>query len=114
MAKYILAFDQGTTSSRAIVFNRQGSIVSMAQKEFTQIYPQPGWVEHDANEIWSTQIGVADEVILKANLQATDIQAIGITNQRETTVVWDRRTGEAIYNAIVWQDRRTAEYCDSL
>jgi glycerol kinase len=114
MAKYILAFDQGTTSSRAIVFNRQGSIVSMAQKEFTQIYPQPGWVEHDANEIWSTQIGVAAEAILKAGLQATDIQAIGITNQRETTVIWDRRTGEAIYNAIVWQDRRTAEYCDSL
>lgn len=114
MADYILAFDQGTTSSRAIVFDRKGSIVSMAQKEFTQIYPQPGWVEHDANEIWSTQVGVAAEAILKANLHATDINAIGITNQRETTVVWDRRTGEAICNAIVWQDRRTAEYCDSL
>ncbi|KAA5549310.1 glycerol kinase GlpK [Adhaeribacter rhizoryzae] len=114
MSKYILAFDQGTTSSRAIVFDRQGAIVSMAQKEFTQIYPQPGWVEHDANEIWSTQVGVAAEAILKANLHASDIQAIGITNQRETTVVWDRRTGEAICNAIVWQDRRTAEYCDSL
>ncbi|GEO05198.1 glycerol kinase [Adhaeribacter aerolatus] len=114
MSKYILAFDQGTTSSRAIVFDRQGAIVSMAQKEFTQIYPQPGWVEHDANEIWSTQVGVAAEAILKANLHASDIQAIGITNQRETTVVWDRRTGEAICNAIVWQDRRTAEFCDSL
>ncbi|MDB5260905.1 MAG: glycerol kinase [Adhaeribacter sp.] len=114
MAKYILAFDQGTTSSRAIVFNRQGAIVSMAQKEFTQIYPQPGWVEHDANEIWSTQIGVAAEAILKASLHASDVQAIGITNQRETTVVWDRRTGEAIGNAIVWQDRRTADYCDQL
>ena len=114
MANYILAFDQGTTSSRAIVFDQSGRIKALAQKEFTQIYPQPGWVEHNANEIWSTQVGVAAEAILKAGLQATDIAAIGITNQRETTVVWDRRTGEALCNAIVWQDRRTAAYCDSL
>ncbi|MBA9076662.1 MULTISPECIES: glycerol kinase GlpK [Rufibacter] len=114
MANYILSFDQGTTSSRAIVFNQQGSIVSLAQKEFTQIYPNPGWVEHDANEIWSTQLGVAAEAISKAGLKAEDIAAIGITNQRETTVVWDRRTGAAVCNAIVWQDRRTAAYCDSL
>lgn len=114
MAKYILALDQGTTSSRAILFDQKGTIVSVGQKEFTQIYPQPGWVEHDANEIWSTQVGVATEAVLKAGLQATNIEAIGITNQRETTVVWDRETGEAIHNAIVWQDRRTAEYCDSL
>ncbi|WP_276496621.1 glycerol kinase GlpK [Pontibacter litorisediminis] len=114
MQKYILAFDQGTTSSRAIVFNHQGALVSVAQKEFTQHYPQPGWVEHDPNEIWSTQIGVAAEAILKAGLQAKDIQAIGITNQRETTLVWDRRTGQVVYNAIVWQDRRTSQLCDSL
>ncbi|MFC6997291.1 glycerol kinase GlpK [Rufibacter roseus] len=114
MAKYILSFDQGTTSSRAIVFNKQGNIVSLAQKEFTQIYPEPGWVEHDSSEIWSTQVGVAAEAVSKAGLRAEDIAAIGITNQRETTVVWDRRTGSAICNAIVWQDRRTASYCDSL
>ncbi|QMU26761.1 glycerol kinase GlpK [Adhaeribacter radiodurans] len=114
MKEYILAFDQGTTSSRAIVFNRQGQIVSLAQKEFKQIYPQPGWVEHDPSEIWSTQVGVAAEAISKAGLQATDIAAIGITNQRETTVVWDRQTGKVLYNAIVWQDRRTAEFCDDL
>ncbi|RDC66386.1 glycerol kinase GlpK [Adhaeribacter pallidiroseus] len=114
MKDYILAFDQGTTSSRAIVFNRQGKIVSLAQKEFTQIYPQPGWVEHDASEIWSTQVGVAAEAISKASLQATDIAAIGITNQRETTIIWDRETGKVIYNAIVWQDRRTADFCDEL
>ncbi|WP_161887871.1 glycerol kinase GlpK [Pontibacter russatus] len=114
MAKYILAFDQGTTSSRAILFDQSGHIRALAQKEFTQIYPQPGWVEHSASEIWSTQVGVAAEAILKAGLQATDIAAIGITNQRETTVVWDKRTGEAICNAIVWQDRRTAAYCDEL
>jgi glycerol kinase len=112
--KYILALDQGTTSSRAIIFNQKGTLVSVAQKEFTQIYPQPGWVEHDAREIWSSQVSVAAEVILKANLQARDIAAIGITNQRETTVVWDRETGEPLYNAIVWQDRRTAAFCDSL
>src|SRR5688500_7891730 len=105
--KFILAFDQGTTSSRAIVFNQKGSLVSVAQKEFTQIYPQAGWVEHDAREIWSSQVSVAAEAILKANLLAKDIAAIGITNQRETTVVWDRETGTPLYNAIVWQDRRT-------
>lgn len=114
MAKYILALDQGTTSSRAIIFDQQGAIVSVGQKEFTQIYPQPGWVEHNATEIWSTQVGVATEAILKANLHAADIAAIGITNQRETTIIWDRETGQAICNAIVWQDRRTAAYCDSL
>jgi glycerol kinase len=112
--KFILALDQGTTSSRAIVFNHKGSLVSLAQKEFTQIYPQSGWVEHNAREIWSSQVSVAAEAILNANLQASDIAAIGITNQRETTVVWDRETGEPVYNAIVWQDRRTAAYCDML
>ncbi len=114
MPDYILSLDQGTTSSRAIIFNRQGNIVATAQKEFTQYFPKPGWVEHDANEIWSTQLGVATEAILKAGLTAADIAAIGITNQRETTVVWDRDTSLPICNAIVWQDRRTAEYCDSL
>ena len=114
MKDYILAFDQGTTSSRAIVFNQQGQIVSIAQKEFTQIYPQPGWVEHDPNEIWSTQVGVAAEAISKAGLKAADIAAIGITNQRETTLVWDRQTGKVLFNAIVWQDRRTAAFCDQL
>jgi glycerol kinase len=112
--KYILALDQGTTSSRAIVFNHAGSIVAVAQKEFRQIFPQPGWVEHDANEIWATQSNVAGEAILKAGLTANDIAAIGITNQRETTVVWDRATGKPIGNAIVWQDRRTAGACDRL
>ena len=114
MSKYILSFDQGTTSSRAIVFDKKGAIVSVAQKEFTQIFPKPGWVEHDANEIWSTQLGVATEAILKAGLTIHDIAGIGITNQRETAVVWDRKTSQPIYNAIVWQDRRTAEYCDEL
>ena len=114
MQQYILSFDQGTTSSRAIIFDQKGSIVSLAQKEFTQIFPQPGWVEHDANEIWSTQFGVAAEAISKAGLSAENIAAIGITNQRETTVVWDRNTGIPVYNAIVWQDRRTASFCDEL
>ena len=114
MSQYILSLDQGTTSSRAIVFDKQGSIIAVAQKEFTQIFPQPGWVEHDANEIWSTQLGVAAEAIIKAGLTVKDIAAIGITNQRETTVVWDKATGQPIHNAIVWQDRRTAEFCDSL
>lgn len=114
MTQYILSLDQGTTSSRAIVFDKQGNIVSIAQKEFTQFFTQPGWVEHDANEIWSTQIGVATEAILKAGLTIENIAAIGITNQRETTVVWDRRTHQPVYNAIVWQDRRTAYYCDEL
>ncbi len=114
MPDHILAFDQGTTSSRAIVFDHSGSVVSVAQKEFRQIFPQPGWVEHDAQEILSTQMGVAMEVLTKAGLGAGDVAAIGITNQRETTVVWDRTTGEPVYHAIVWQDRRTAGYCDEL
>ncbi len=114
MSKFILSFDQGTTSSRAILFDHQGHIQGIAQKEFTQHFPAPGWVEHDAMEIWSTQIGVASEAISKKNLALTDIAAIGITNQRETTVVWNKKTGLPIYNAIVWQDRRTAAYCDDL
>jgi glycerol kinase len=112
--KYILALDQGTTSSRAIVFDHAGSIVAVAQKEFEQIFPKPGWVEHNARDIWSTQAGVAAEALTKANVRAAEIAAIGITNQRETTVVWDRATGEPICNAIVWQDRRTAGICDRL
>ena len=114
MPSYILALDQGTTSSRAIIFNNNGEIVAIAQKEFEQIFPQPGWVEHNPMEIWSTQLGVAAEVISKAGLLTKDIAAIGITNQRETTVVWEKATGKPIYNAIVWQDRRTALYCDDL
>ena len=114
MSQFILAFDQGTTSSRAIVFNKEGAIVASAQKEFTQIFPQAGWVEHDPNEIWSTQLGVAAEAVTKAGLTVRDIAAIGITNQRETAIVWDRKTGQPIYNAIVWQDRRTASFCDEL
>ncbi len=114
MLKYILALDQGTTSSRAIIFNHSGSVISVAQKEFKQIFPRPGWVEHDPSEIWSTQLGVAAEAISKAALTAENIAAIGITNQRETTVVWERTTGKPIYNAIVWQDRRTAAFCDEL
>ena len=114
MQKYILALDQGTTSSRAILFDKSGSIVSLAQKEFTQLFPQVGWVEHDANEIWSTQFGVAAEAISKAGLSVENIAAIGITNQRETTIVWDKASGNPIYNAIVWQDKRTAAFCDSL
>lgn len=114
MTQYILAFDQGTTSSRAIVFDRQGNVLSLAQKEFPQIFPQSGWVEHDAEEIWSSQIGVANEALARLGISARDIAAIGITNQRETTVVWDRSTGHPIYNAIVWQDRRTAELADQL
>jgi glycerol kinase len=112
--QYILALDQGTTSSRAMLFDRKGSIVSVAQKEFRQIYPQPGWVEHDPQEIWSTQAGVAAEAVTRAGVNGTSIAAIGITNQRETTIVWDRETGQPIYNAIVWQDRRTAGLCDDL
>ena len=114
MSTYILSLDQGTTSSRAILFNHEGQIVSIAQKEFTQIFPTPGWVEHDALEIWSTQIGVASEVISKQSIQEDSIKAIGITNQRETTILWNNKTGLPIYNAIVWQDRRTADYCDEL
>lgn len=114
MKKYIMALDQGTTSSRCIIYDREGNMISVAQKEFTQIYPADGWVEHDPMEIWSTQMGVASEALLRANLTYENIDSIGITNQRETTVVWDKYTGEPIYNAIVWQCRRTAEYCDSL
>lgn len=114
MKTYIMALDQGTTSCRCILYDRKGQVVSVAQKEFSQIYPKPGWVEHDAMEIWSTQMGVAQEALLKINCTYRNVEAIGITNQRETTVVWDRITGEPIYNAIVWQCRRTAEYCDTL
>jgi glycerol kinase len=114
MEKYILAFDAGTTSSRAIVFNHKGESCAVAQKEFTQIFPQSGWVEHDPREIWSSQAAVAAEAITKIGINGADIAGIGITNQRETTIVWDRNTGEPVYNAIVWQDRRTSEYCDNL
>jgi len=112
--KYILSLDQGTTSSRAILFDHAGSIVAVAQKEFPQIFPKPGWVEHDPRDIWSSQAGVAAEVLTKASVGAADVAAIGITNQRETTLVWDRFTGKPIHNAIVWQDRRTAGACDRL
>jgi len=111
---YVLALDQGTTSSRAIVFDQAGAIRAVAQKEFTQIFPKAGWVEHDPNEIWASQIGVAVEALARAQITATDVAAIGITNQRETTIVWDRDTGEPIHNAIVWQDRRTADFCERL
>jgi glycerol kinase len=114
MRNYILAIDQGTTSSRAIIFDRAGAIKSVAQREFKQYYPRPGWVEHDANEIWSSQAGVVAEAAAKAGLSGEDLAAIGITNQRETTVVWERETGEPICPAIVWQDRRTAGFCDEL
>src|SRR5262245_8565881 len=111
---YVLALDQGTTSSRAIIFDHDANIVAVGQREFPQIFPRPGWVEHDPGEIWATQIAVATEALGRAHLRPRDITAIGITNQRETTVVWDRETGAPIYNAIVWQDRRTAEFCDRL
>ena len=114
MPKYVMALDSGTTSNRCILFNERGEMCSVAQKEFTQYFPKPGWVEHDATEIWLTQYAVAAEALGRAGATAADIAAIGITNQRETTIVWDRETGEPIHNAIVWQDRRTAEYCDSL
>ncbi|OAV45560.1 glycerol kinase GlpK [Lewinella sp. 4G2] len=114
MPQLILALDQGTTSCRAILFNKGGDIVAVAQKEFTQIYPKPAWVEHDGDEIWSTQYAVTQEVLAKAKVKASDVAAIGITNQRETTLVWDRKTGNPIHNAIVWQDRRTAGICDQL
>ena len=110
----ILALDQGTTSSRAIVFDAKGAILAVAQKEFTQVFPRPGWVEHDPEEIWVTQVTVAHEALARAGVQARNVAAIGITNQRETTVVWERRTGRPLYNAIVWQDRRTAAVCDAL
>ena len=112
--KYILALDQGTTSSRAILFDESARTVAVAQKEFPQIFPRPGWVEHNPNDIWSTQAGVAAEALTNAGVAAKDVAAIGITNQRETTVVWDRQTGKPICNAIVWQDRRTAAACDHL
>ncbi len=114
MTKYVLAFDQGTTSSRAIVFDRHGRIVASAQKELPQHFPRPGWVEHDPAELWSSQAGVAAEAVARAGLAADDLAAIGITNQRETTVVWERRTGRPVHNAIVWQDRRTASLCEGL
>lgn len=114
MKKFILTLDQGTTSSRAILFDKNGKIVSSSQKEFKQIYPNPGWVEHDPMEIWSSQASVITESVVKENFTAENIAAIGITNQRETTLVWDRDTGRPVYNAIVWQDRRTADICDSL
>src|SRR5215813_7631375 len=111
---YILALDQGTTSSRAIIFDREGAIKGIAQKEFAQLFPQAGWVEHDPLEIWASQIGVAVEALHRAQVSPKDIAAIGITNQRETTIVWDRQSGMPIANAIVWQDRRTADYCERL
>ena len=111
---FILALDQGTTSSRSLVFDKQGNITGSAQKEFTQIFPQPGWVEHDAEEIWSTQFGTMAEAVANARITTSQVAAIGITNQRETTVVWERSTGKPVYNAIVWQDRRTSSYCDQL
>jgi glycerol kinase len=112
--RYILALDQGTTSSRAILFDKDGAIVAVAQKEFEQIFPKPGWVEHDPAEIWASQSAVAAEALARGHAQPSDVAAIGITNQRETTIVWDRKSGRPIHNAIVWQDRRTAEFCDTL
>src|SRR3974390_534231 len=114
MRSFILAIDQGTTSSRAILFDQAGNVQAAAQREFTQYFPQPGWVEHDANEIWSTQAGVLTECVAKAGVEPNRIAAIGITNQRETVVIWDRETGEPVHRAIVWQDRRTAGICDEL
>ena len=111
---YLLAIDQGTTSSRTIIFDVAGQPVAVAQREFRQHYPQPGWVEHDAEEIWATQAATMTEALARAGLQASQLAAVGITNQRETTVIWDRRTGRPIAPAIVWQDRRTAAYCDEL
>ncbi|GMT46132.1 MAG: glycerol kinase 2 [bacterium] len=114
MEKFILALDQGTTSSRAVLFDHNGEIKSSAQKEFTQFFPETGWVEHDPMEIWSSQVGVAAEAMSKLGINGTAVAGIGITNQRETTIVWDRKTGKPVYNAIVWQDRRTSKYCDEL
>src|SRR6202165_2089327 len=111
---FVLALDQGTTSSRAIVFDRSGSIRALAQQEFAQHFPQPGWVEHDANEIWATQSAVMGEALAKAEISGAEVAAIGITNQRETTVLWERATGKPIAHAIVWQDRRTADTCSAL
>ena len=114
MKKYILALDQGTTSSRAIIFNKGGQVISIAQKEYEQYYPQQGWVEHDPNEIWYSQASVAVDALSRANISGDEIAALGITNQRETVIIWDKETGDPIYNAIVWQDRRVSEYCDEL
>src|SRR5687768_16252332 len=111
---YILALDQGTTSSRAIVFDRGGAVCGVAQKEFTQIFPKAGWVEHDPQQIWASQIGVAVEALGRAGIGPRELAAVGITNQRETTILWDRDSGEPVYPAIVWQDRRTAEFCERL
>ena len=111
---FVLALDQGTTSSRAILFDRAGSVHAVAQREFAQLFPQPGWVEHDPMEIWASQSGVMAEVLAKAAIAPADVAAIGITNQRETTVLWERATGRPVANAIVWQDRRTAPLCDAL
>ena len=112
--KYILSLDQGTSSSRAIVFDRSGSIKAVAQKEFPQIFPRSGWVEHDPHQIWASQAAVIAEAISSIDINGTNIEAIGITNQRETTIVWDRDTEEPVYNAIVWQDRRTSDYCNQV
>ena len=112
--KYILSIDQGTTSSRAIIFDHEGNIVNSSQREFSQLYPKPGWVEHNPDEIWGTTIGVIANVLGVSNIQPEQISAIGITNQRETTIIWDAKTGEPVYNAIVWQDRRTSSICDGL
>ena len=112
--RYIMALDQGTTSSRAIIFDQRGEMVSVAQRPFNQYFPKPGWVEHDGKEIWASQVAVLTEALAKVRLDAADIQAIGVTNQRETTLVWDRATGDPLYNAIVWQDRRTSRYCDEI
>ena len=114
MAKYIMALDAGTTSNRCILFDKTGKMCSVAQREFTQYFPKPGWVEHDADEIWASQLGVAVEAMNKIGATADDIAGIGITNQRETVIVWNKNTGEPIYHAIVWQCRRTSEYCDEL
>ncbi|MBQ2227543.1 MAG: glycerol kinase, partial [Firmicutes bacterium] len=114
MSKYVMALDAGTTSNRCIIFDREGNQIAVSQKEFKQIYPHHGWVEHDPMEIWATQLGVAQEAILMARTEAKEIAAIGITNQRETTIVWDKSTGLPVYNAIVWQCRRTADYCETL
>ena len=111
---YVIALDQGTTSSRAIIFNRDTDIVSVAQREFTQIYPEPGWVEHNPMEIWATQRSVLTEVVAQSGISLKDVAGIGITNQRETTIVWDKNTGEPVYNAIVWQCRRTAGICEEI
>src|SRR6516162_2602340 len=114
MKKYILSLDQGTTSSRAILFNKEGKIVHVAQKEFTQHFPKPGWVEHNPQEIWGSILAVIASCLSEANVKPEQIASIGITNQRETTVVWEKETGKPVYNAIVWQSRQTAEICDGL